>query len=99
MGMLNKTKKYGCALFFVCTAVFFWGEGNVQAQDVGILVTDWGTPNGFDENYYSQIGYRGSRGPAADPDIPPEDQTCIETYVGIWPTCQPWVLCPTPCPI
>ncbi len=54
-------------------------------KKVAILVTDWGTPNGFDPQYYSQIGYRGSRGPAADPNIPPEEQSCIDTYVGIWP--------------
>ena len=54
-------------------------------EKVAVLVTDWGTPNGFDEQYYSQIGYRGSRGPAADPAIAPEEQSCIETYVGIWP--------------
>ena len=54
-------------------------------ERVAILVTDWGSPDGFDEGYYSQIGYRGSRGPAADPDVPPEEQSCIETYVGIWP--------------
>ncbi|MFC1592128.1 hypothetical protein ACFL43_06355 [Thermodesulfobacteriota bacterium] len=55
------------------------------AEKIAVLVTDWGTPDGFDENYYSQIAERGGRGPEVDPDTDPAQQQCIETLVGIWP--------------
>ncbi len=58
---------------------------NSNKNKIAILVTDWGQPNGFDANYYSQIGYRGGRGPYADPNVDPSLQDCISTYVGIWP--------------
>ena len=79
---LNVTAITPFVFFALCCIT---AEAQDNSSKIAVLVTDWGSPDGFDAQYYSQIGYRGSRGPAADPNIPPEEQSCLETYVGIWP--------------
>ena len=43
--------------------------------------TDWGTPDGYDFNYYVNIGKRSRIGEAATS----QDQPCTENFVGVWP--------------
>lgn len=50
-------------------------------EKIGILVTDWGTPDGYDFNYYVNIGKRSRIGEAATA----EDQPCTDNFVGVWP--------------
>ena len=48
---------------------------------VAVLVTDWGTPDGMDFNYYSQIGHRSRVGIEATG----EDGQCEEDFNGVYP--------------
>ncbi len=66
----------------------FWvsprgGDGaEVPVEDkIAVLVTDWGTPDGYDFNYYVNIGKRSRIGEAATS----QDQPCTENFVGVWP--------------
>ena len=51
------------------------------SDKVGVLVTDWGTPDGMDFTYYSQIGRRSRIGEEATA----ADQPCTENFVGDFP--------------
>ncbi len=73
------------AVLVLTVIAFSSCKSETEDEVIAVLVTDWGAPEGFDVNYYSQIGYRGSRGPAVDPDIPEDQQVCTETYVGVYP--------------
>ncbi len=76
---------YHLTALFLTVVLASGCKSETEAAEVAILVTDWGAPEGFDANYYSQIGYRGSRGPSADPNIPENQQQCTETFVGVYP--------------
>jgi hypothetical protein len=54
---------------------------SANADRIAVLVTDWGTPEGFSPNYYYNIGYRSRTGMAQTrPDEP-----CTEGFVGTFP--------------
>jgi hypothetical protein len=58
------------------------GAPGTPIQDkVAVLVTDWGTPEGFSPSYYFGIGYRSRVGEA---QIDPRDP-CADGFVGTFP--------------
>jgi hypothetical protein len=64
-------------------AAFFAGQAIAKppADRIGVLVTDWGTPEGFSKSYYYGIGYRSRIGEAqTDPRDP-----CADEFVGQFP--------------
>jgi hypothetical protein len=56
-------------------------DARETSDRIGVLVTDWGTPEGFSESYYYGIGYRSRVGEAqTDPRDP-----CADGFVGTFP--------------
>jgi len=84
-GEIMKQKKwFGSVLMclFVCLNLVPLASAETSVEEkIGILVTDWGTPDGYSFNYYSQIGHRSRIGDNATF----EGEPCTENYMGAFP--------------
>ena len=56
-------------------------KSDSEDEKIAILVTDWGTPDGMDFNYYRQIGHRSRVGIEATAAEAP----CEEDFNGVYP--------------
>lgn len=81
---LNPKTLAGALLGAVIAAAAMAGPAAAAApadEKIAVLVTDWGTPDGYDFNYYVNIGRRSRIGEAAAS----QDEPCTENFVGVWP--------------